>query len=349
MKAAMIDAHTDDVSAVLVRDVPVPTPGRGQVRVRMRMAPVNPSDFNYINGTYERAFARMIWNRGVERPTGPAGDPAPAPPYSLGVEGVGIVEASGGGLLARRLVGKRVAVVGGPPHGTWQEQTLIDARRAFPVPRALSDAQACSFFVNPLTALIMVRHVLQVPRGAVVLQTAAGSALGQMVRNLGRADGFRVINVVRSRAGAERLAKDGAKYVIATEDQDLLEAVHRYFPGGVQFVLDCVGGTTASEALRTLAPGGRMVCYGTLSPEPISLAPRDLMMPMTSVEGFYLAAYLANRSLFQRIALVRTTAKLIASGVLGTSVEQTYGLGELRTALEHARRPGRRGKILLAL
>ncbi|MBW2508609.1 MAG: hypothetical protein JRE81_08270, partial [Deltaproteobacteria bacterium] len=90
MKAAMIDAHTDDVSAVLVRDVPVPTPGRGQVRVRMRMAPVNPSDFNYINGTYERAFARMIWNRGVERPTGPAGDPAPAPPYSLGVEGVGI-------------------------------------------------------------------------------------------------------------------------------------------------------------------------------------------------------------------------------------------------------------------
>ena len=77
------------------------------------MAPVNPSDFNYINGTYERAFARMIWNRGVERPTGPAGDPAPAPPYSLGVEGVGIVEASGGGLLARRLVGKRVAMVPG--------------------------------------------------------------------------------------------------------------------------------------------------------------------------------------------------------------------------------------------
>jgi NADPH2:quinone reductase len=348
MKAAMIDAHTDDVSAVHVRDVSVPKPVRGQVRVRMRMAPVNPSDFNYINGTYERAFARMIWNRGVERPTGPAGDPAPAPPYSLGVEGVGIVEESGGGLLGRRLVGKRVAVVGGPPHGTWQEQTLIDARRAFPVPRALSDAEACSFFVNPLTALIMVRHVLQVPRGAVVLQTAAGSALAQMVRNLGRADGFRTINVVRSRAGAERLATDGAKYVIATEDQDLLEAVHRYVPGGVQYVLDCVGGATASQTLRTLAPGGRMVCYGTLSPEPISLPPRDIMMPMTSVEGFYLAAYLANRSLFQRIALVRTTAKLIASGVLGTSVEQTYRLDDLHAALEHARRPGRTGKILLA-
>ncbi len=349
MKSAMIDAHTEDPAGVQVRDVAVPTPGRGQVRVRMRMAPVNPSDFNYINGTYERAFARMIWNRDVERPTGPDGNPAPAPPYSLGVEGVGIVEESGGGLLARRLVGKRVAVVGGPPHGTWQEHALIDARRAFPVPRSLSDAQACSFFVNPLTALIMVRHVLQVPRGAVVLQTAGGSALCQMVRNLGRTDGFRVINVVRSRAGAERLKQGGAKYVIATEDQDLLEAVHRYTPRGVQYVLDCVGGPTASQALRTLGPGGRMVCYGTLSPEPISLPPRDIMMPMTSVEGFYLAAYLANRSLFRRIGLVRNTAKLIASGVLGTSVEETYALDDIHSALDHARRPGRSGKILLSL
>ncbi len=315
----------------------------------MTLAPINPSDFNYIDGTYERAFARMIWNRGVERPTGPTGDPSPAPPYSLGVEGVGIVEESGGGFLGGRLVGKRVAVVSGPPHGTWQEQTLIDARRAFPVPRSLSDEEACSFFVNPLTALIMVRHVLEVRRGAVLLQTAAGSALGQMVRNLGREDGFRVIDVVRSRAGAERLREHGAKYVIALEDRGLLEAVHAYVPGGAQYVLDCVGGVTGSEALRTLAPGGRMVCYGTLSADPISLPPRDIMMPMSKVEGFYLPAYLGTRSVLQRLALVRTTAKLIASGVLGTTIEQTYDLDDIHRALEHARRPGRTGKVLLRL
>ena len=178
----------------------------------MRMAPVNPSDFNYMDGIYERSFARMIWNRGAERPTDSPGSSElfPRPPYALGVEGVGVVEESGGGFLGRRLVGKRVAVVSGPPNGTWQEQTLIDARRAFPVPRSLSDAQACSFFVNPLTALVLVRHVLQVPRGSVLLQTAAGSALSQMVRNLAREDGFRVIDVVRSRAGAERLKQGNA-------------------------------------------------------------------------------------------------------------------------------------------
>lgn len=351
MKSAWIDVFTDDPSSVEVRDAPVPRPAAGQVRVRMKMAPVNPSDFNYMDGIYERSFARMIWNRGAERP---ADSPSsaklfPRPPYALGVEGVGIVEESGGGFLGGRLVGKRVAVVSGPPHGTWQEQTLIDARRAFPVPRSLSDAQACSFFVNPLTALVLVRQVLRVPRGSVLLQTAAGSALCQMVRNLAREDGFRVIDVVRSRSGAERLKQANAKYVVALEDEDLLEAVHRIAPQGVDYVLDCVGGPTGSEALRALTPGGRMVCYGTLSREPISLPPRDIMMPMTSVEGFYLAAYLAKRTLFQRLGLVRKTAKLIESGILGTPVEQNYRLDALHEALAHARRPGRAGKILLDL
>ncbi|MGD8825926.1 MAG: alcohol dehydrogenase catalytic domain-containing protein, partial [Myxococcales bacterium] len=200
MKSARVDLFSDDASTVQIRDVPVPEPAPGQVRVRMHMAPVNPSDFNYIDGTYERALARMIWNRGQMQPSpSPGAERFATPPYALGVEGVGVVEEAGGGLLAKRLVGKRVAVVSGPPHGTWQEQTLIDAKRAFPVPKGLSDAQACSFFVNPLTALILVRHQLEIARGALVLQTAAGSALAQMVRNLGREDGFEVINVVRSR------------------------------------------------------------------------------------------------------------------------------------------------------
>jgi NADPH:quinone reductase-like Zn-dependent oxidoreductase len=350
MKSAAIDSFSDDASTVEVREVAPPKPGPGQVRVRMRMAPVNPSDFNYIDGIYERSFARMIWNRDAERPTdSPGSDVFPRPPYSLGVEGVGVVEESGGGFLGKRLVGKRVAVVSGPPNGTWQEQTLIDARRAFPVPRSLSDAEACSFFVNPLTALVLVRHVLEVPSGALLLQTAAGSALSQMVRNLAREDGFRVIDVVRSRAGADRLKQGNSKNVVALEDEDLLEAVHRIAPGGVDYVLDCVGGATGSNVLRTLAPRGRMVCYGTLSREPISLPPRDIIMPMTSIEGFYLAAYLASRTLFQRLGLVRKTAKLIESGVLGTSVEQTYRLEDLHEALKHARRPGRTGKVLLDL
>lgn len=348
MKSVRIESFTSDPREVVLSDVDTPTPGPGQVLVRMRMAPVNPSDLNYMEGTYQEAFGRLIWNHGADRPTDRLGDPPLAwPPYSLGVEGVGVVETAGPGFIGKRLVGKRVAVAGGPPNGTWQEYTLIDAKRAFPVSRELTDAQACSFFVNPMTALVLVRHVLQVPEGATVLQTAAGSALGGMVRNLARADRFRVIDVVRSRAGAERLAQSGSQHVVALEDENLIEAVHEIAPGGVSFVLDCVAGSTGSDAVRCLHPGGRMVCYGTLSGEPISLPPRDLMMPMTSIEGFYLAAFMADRSLLQRLGLVRKTGKLIRQGVLDTNVERSYRLDAIHEALDHARRPGRTGKVLL--
>jgi len=235
MKSAWIQSFTDDPAKVELRHVDLPTPGAGQVLVRMRMAPVNPSDFNYIEGTYQSAFARLIWNQGVDRPSDRRGNPPfPWPPY----------------------------------------------------------------------------------------------------------------DVVRSRVGAERLRKSGSEYVVALEDEGLVGAVHRIAPGGVSFVLDCVGGPTGSDALRCLQPGGRMVCYGTLSRQPLSLPPRDLMMPMTSIEGFYLPAFLADRSLLQRLGLVRKTAKLIQQGVLDTPVEQTYRLDALHQALDHARRPGRMGKVL---
>ncbi len=350
MKSAWIESFTTDPAAVEIRDVATPRPGAGQVLVRMSLAPIHPSDFNYLEGTYQSAFSRLIWNEGVDRPSDRHGNPPFAsPPYSLGVEGVGVVEKAGPGLLGKRLVGKRVAVVGGPPNGTWQESTLIDAKRAFPVSSKLSDEQACSFFVNPLTAMALVRHVLSVPPKATLLQTAAGSALGAMVRRLAKIDRFRVIDVVRSRAGAERLRHEGSEYVIALEDERLLPAVQAIAPRGVSSVLDCVGGDLGSDALRCLEPGGQMVCFGTLSGKPLAIPPRDLMMPMTRLSGFYLPAFLAERSVFERLMLVRKTASLIAEGVLDTPVEQVYELTHLREALQHARRPGRTGKVLVSL
>jgi len=350
MKSAWLEGFTTDPTDVEIRDRPRPTPEQGQVLVKMRMAPIHPSDFNYLEGTYVHAFERLIWNQGESAPTDrPENPPFATPPYALGGEGVGVVESAGGGWLAKRLVGKRVAVASGPPHGTWQQYTLIDATRAFPVPRSLTDEQACSFFVNPLTALAMVRHVLDVPQGATLLQTAAGSALAGMVRKLARADRFETIDVVRSRASAEHLRKGGCTHVISLQDDDLVEAVHRIAPGGVPFVLDCVAGATGSEAVRCLAPGGRMVCYGTLSGEPITLEPRDLMMPTNRIEGFYLPGFLAEQSLLGRVLMVRKTAKLIEGGVLDTPVERIYRFEELHDALAHARKPGRTGKILLDL
>src|SRR5262249_38050277 len=148
----------------------------------------------------------------------------PELPATPGFEGVGVVEAAGRGLLGRWRLGRRVAVLNSKG-GNWQEQVVISAIHVVPVPDAVSDEQAAAVFVNPASALIMTRWVLNVPPGAWLLQTAAGSALGRMVIRLGRHFGFRTLNVVRRQEQAEELLQAGGDAVIATDHEAIEERV----------------------------------------------------------------------------------------------------------------------------
>jgi len=355
MKSARLHGFTDDPGEIRVEDVPVPEPGPGQVRVRMRLSPVNPSDLNFVRGTYYRALERMIWNqqRAAKDPVYFDAErrmPCPLPPYGLGLEGVGVVDACGEGLLARRLRGRRVAVASGPPQGTWQEYSIVDARRAVAVPDRLADEQAAMYLVNPVSACIMVREMLRVPRGAWLLVTAAGSALGKDVVRLGRRDGFRTLCVVRSDANTRELEALGADAVIETERRDLVSEVARITGGrGVSYALDCVGGEVAAEVVRCLGVGGRLIVYGTLVDRPIPLPVRDLMMPVASVSGFYLGNWMAQQSPLKLLGVLHAVRKLTLDGTFRTDVATVLPLDRVADAVHASIAPGRTGKVLLRI
>ncbi len=327
MKAVVCEKWGDPAEVLQVRDVPTPEPGRGQVRVRMLVSPINPSDLLMVRGAYGRQ------------------PPLPATP---GFEGVGVVEA-GSGLLARLRLNRRVAVPNGAG-GNWAEQVVVPARQVWPAPSALTDEQAATFFVNPASALVMTRYVLAVPPGAWLLQTAAGSALGRMVIRLGRHFGFRTINVVRRREQAEELTREGADAVVATGEESLAERVRALTEGaGVPYAIDAVGGPTGSEVVAALAPGGRMVVYGTLSEAPLSIDPRTLMVGQKRVEGFWMSEWVKKQSVITMMSLFRKLGKLIQSGVLATEVGATFPLNDVRAAVREAAQPGRHGKVLLRI
>ncbi len=187
MKAIVFEQFGEPADVVQVRDVPAPDPGPGQVRVKMIATPVNPSDLLLIRGRY------------VFKPELPA---------RVGFEGVGVVDKVGSGLLGKLVKGKRVTVIN-HSGGDWAEYAVIPARQARPVPKELSDEQAASFFVNPMTVLALVRHVLAVPRGEWLLQSAANSSLGKMIIKLARHDGIKTVNVVRRHEPMEELRRLG--------------------------------------------------------------------------------------------------------------------------------------------
>lgn len=352
MKSVQVDRLSEGFDQVRLVDVPVPEPGPGQLRVRMRLSPVNPSDLNFIRGDYTRALERLIWNHGHEDLCYDPNrtQPSPKPPYSLGGEGVGVVDVCGPGVPEAAFAGRRVAVVAGPPMGAWQDYTIVAAQRALPVPEPVRDETAAMFIVNPLAAYAMVHEVLKVRPETWLMQDAAGSALGKMVIRLGRLAGFRTINLVRGGAHREALKALGADVVVDTDAQNLVDEVKLATGGrGVEYALDCVGGELAAEMLRCLTRGGHMVVYGTLANRPIVLPSRDMMMPVTQLSGFFAPSWLALQASDRLPGIFAKMGQLAMQGVFDSPVDATYRLEQVREAIEASQAKGRTGKILLRI
>ncbi len=326
MKAICFEEFGDPADVLRVRESPVPAPGRGQVRVRMIASPINPSDLLVIRGEYGRR---------------------PKLPATPGFEGVGVVEATGGGLLGRLRRGKRVAVLNGQG-GNWQQHVIVPARQIVPVPDGIPDDQAATFFVNPASALVMTRYILQAQPGDWLLQTAAGSALGRMIIHLGKQHRFRTINVVRRREQAEELRKLGGDVVVATDSESIEEQTQKATGGnGARFAIDAVGGPTGSAAARALAPGGRMLVYGTLSEEPLIVHPRTLMAGDQRIEGFWLSNWVRKQGPITMLGLFRQIRQLMREGIIKTDIGSTFVMDHVQAAVREAAKPGRRGKVLL--
>ena len=292
------------------------------------MSPINPSDSMVVQGRY-----------GV----------LPKLPATPGFEGVGIVDEVGPGLLGWLAKGKRVVAINSAG-GNWAEYAIIPARQARPVPDDIPDEQAATFFVNPATVIAMARHVLAVPRGAWLLQSAAGSTLGRMIIQLGKHDGFKTLNVVRRREAIDELEKLGGDAVISSADGPIDEQVRRITGSdGVRYAIDPVGGETGTQVFRSLGSGGRILLYGTLSADPIQVDPRLVISGPRSVEGFWLGHWMLGRSIPQALYLFREIAALIRKGVLRSEIGQVYPLDQIKTAVHHADSIGRQGKVLLKL
>lgn len=300
-------------------------PRWNEVRVRMVLSPINPSDLMMIRNRYGRQ---------------------PALPCVPGFEGVGVVEA-GRGPLAWRVMNRRVAVIA-REGGAWASHCLIPAIRAIPLSSAIPDEQAASFFVNPVTAWAMIRKVLQVPKGAWIVQTAAAGAVGQMIIRLGKRMGFRTVNVIRTETQLEYLLKLGADKVIVANGEDITDKILHAMNGELAFGgLDPVGGATGAALIPCLGRHGRLLLYGRLSSDPLPIKPGRIMAGMRKIEGFWLSEWTEDQSKFTMWRTLRQVGKAMAEGVLYSPVGKIFPVEQFQTAIHEAETQGKPGKVLL--
>lgn len=281
----------------------------GSIRVRMDAVPVNPSDLIPITGAYRH---RVI------------------PPLVAGYEGVGTVIAANGDHPTA--IGQRVLPVRGP--GTWQAYVDISPKWAVPVPGDITDEVAAQGYINPLTALMMLKK--WPVRGKHLLLTAASAPCARLLGQWALAQGARsVTGIYRSPNHKASLQLLGI-VPLATEASELIALA----ASRADIAFDAVGGELAASLLAHMDSQAVFVSYGLLSGQPIAICP-DGPIP----QRFHLRDYLAVASQPDWQERFEEIWPLLRRSALPDTCR--FPLSAWKDALAYSRTPGRKAKPLL--
>ncbi|GAA3232437.1 NADP-dependent oxidoreductase [Pseudonocardia petroleophila] len=282
-------------------DRPDPSPGPGEVLVRVAAAGVNPLDHLLRSGHVRELNGHLPF------------------PQVLGMEAAGTVLAVGEEVTGLA-VGDRVTGFALTGAGTYAGTTLLLAASTARIPDALPATWAATVPVSGTTALDVLDQ-LALPAGAAVLVNGVGGGVGSAVAQIARDRGLAVVGT-GSAAKRERATAIGAVFVDYAAG-DLVERVRAHAPGGVDAVVDTVGGAS----LRAVAP---------LAPTPdalVSVGDRSV----TELGGAFVRRRL-DRSGLEHVA------DLMVTGRLDPTVAATYPLARAQEALalvESGHAPGK--------
>ncbi|HZP12602.1 MAG TPA: zinc-binding dehydrogenase [Nevskiaceae bacterium] len=332
MKAVLLERQIDDPIASLeslkIVDKPVPKPGPGQVLVKIEAAPCNPSDLMYMRGLYR-----------IDK----------KPPTVPGFEGCGTVVASGGGLMASFLKGKRVACGGQEDaDGTWAEYFVANAGFCLPLPKTLSFEQGATMIANPVTAHVLLDMAMSGGHRAAI-HTAGASQVGRMMIRLAAREGYPLINVVRRDELIPELEKLGAKVVLNMQSPDFEAQLQGHCNRlGASIVFEAVAGSLTQKVMKAMPAKARVVVYGALSVDTATpLDPRDLIFKQQTLEGFWLTPWFAAKGLLAKMSTVRAVQKRIEDGTFATQIRARLKLADVKRGLLDYQQHMSDGKVLI--
>ena len=291
-------------------DLQVGDPGSGEIRIRHHACGLNYIDVYQRTGLY----------------------PMPLP-MTLGMEGAGIVEAVGPGVIHLK-AGDRAAYASNPP-GSYSEVRVMPAKTLVKLPDAISFETAAGMMLKGLTAQYLLKKTLPVEGlqpGDHVLFHAAAGGVGLIACQWAKALGLQLIGTAGGAAKCALALEHGAAHAIDYSSEDFVARVKEITEGkGVKVVYDSVGKDTFNGSLDCLRPFGLMACFGNASGPVPAFAPGAL-----AAKG---SLYLTRQTLFTHIATRESAQSMaddlfevVSSGAVKIRIAQRYALADVAQA-----------------
>ncbi|MEX2294359.1 MAG: NADPH:quinone oxidoreductase family protein [Acidimicrobiales bacterium] len=310
------------IDQLAIEERPDPTPGPGKVVVQVRAAGVNFVDGLFVQGKYQ-----------IKPPL----------PFTPGGEVAGDIVAVGTG-VETLAVGDRVLAM--PWLGGFASHVELAAGGVVPIPGDLSYGQAAALVQSYGTMLFSMTRRMQVRAGEWVLVLGAGGGIGLAAVDVARYLGAHVIAAASSDEKLAAAKSAGADATIAYETEDLKVRAREISGGGVDVVVDPVGGRHADAALRALGWMGRYLVIGFAGGPIPSLPANQVLLNNRTVVGIDWGAWTmrdpdGNRELLAELMT------LAGSGDLHPVEPTEYPLDDVVRALSDLQDRNATGKVVL--
>jgi NADPH2:quinone reductase len=326
MRAVQIIDTTGPDSALQLTDVPEPepshpfTPGEGVV-VDVHAAGVSFPELLQTRGEYQLK---------------------PPLPFVPGSEVAGVVRTS---TSARFSPGDRVAAF--PMLGGWAETAVAPEFLVFALPAALDFAQGAALILNYHTAYFALRTRGRLAAGETVLVHGAAGGVGTAALQVARGLGARTIAVVSS-AEKEPVARAAGADEVLRSDGAWKDAAKELSGGGVDVVLDPVGGDRFTDSLRALGEGGRVVVVGFTAGSIPEVRVNRLLLNNTEVIGAGWGAYAMGKPAVN-VEIGAALDALVEAGSVRPVVGDRFPLEDAAAALRAIDERRALGKVVLTV
>jgi NADPH:quinone reductase len=310
--------------AIKVVDAPEPpashfsTPGEG-VLIDVRTAAVSFPDVLQSRGLYQFK---------------------PDLPFVPGAEVAGVVIESSDPSFAP---GQRVAAM--TLVGAMAERAVAPPAMTFTLPDQLDFAQGAALVLNYNTALFALKYRGRLAEGEWVLVHGAAGGVGTASLQVAKGLGARTIAVV-STDEKERVAADAGADHVLRSDGGWKDEAREVSGGGVDVVLDPVGGDRFTDSLRSLREEGRCVVVGFTGGSIPEVKVNRLLLNNIDVIGAGWGAYVLSKPDFTR-RLADELDEMIRAGHVRPIVGSRFSLERAGEAMRLIEERGALGKVVL--
>ena len=298
--------------------------GAGEVVVDVEAAGVNFVDALICQGRYQ-----------VKTPT----------PLTPGSEIAGTVRAIGEGVTG---VDVGAPVLALPAMGGYTSQIVLPATAVIPMPPGLSAGRAAGLVQSYATMRYAYLQRTTITPGEWVAVLGAGGGIGLAAVDLAVAMGARVVACASSDEKLALAAEVGAEVGINYEAAgvDLKTAIREATDGGVDIVVDPIGGDKAEPALRAIRWGGRYLVVGFAAGEIPRLPLNQVLLNSRSLIGIEWGAW-AMRHRDENAAMVSELLAMAASGQIHPVEPTARPLADAATVLDDFQHRRIAGKVVL--